>query len=331
MRSMKLLKSFLVFSLVTWGIATAKGGDREIEIRYSPDGSETAAGEASEEVEVALKTLLEDREGRQLLYRKEDGALCYLDIGAEQVKPVEGAAVKHTRFDTWRGGINWDGNRFLYQDGDAINVVNDDGTDRKAVVEGGNPHWWHDPETGVDYVVYNPDSQRISWKGEGKGGGGTLRIAVDGGTPEKIWPHTYDAGLSPDGTHIGEAYKGAFIGNIATGRIVGNLPPNKQHCVGSMLADDSYRLLYERSTEHRAVVIADMDGEIVWRFNRVGSGEIFAGASPNHPDFCVASSSGNKTLYLVHIPTKRYADLGVSLNTYERIGGPWVERKEEEK
>jgi hypothetical protein len=55
------------------------------------------------------------------------------------------------------------------------------------------------------------------------------------------------------------------------------------------------------------------------------SGEIFAEASSNHPEFCVASSSGNKTLYLVHIPTKRYADLGVRLDSYGRIGGPWIE------
>ncbi len=303
--------------------AVAAGAGGETRDGERKDGS--AAGGRSKAVEVELGTLLAGRDGRQLLYRKADGALFCLEMGTETKKPVDGAAVKHTRFDTLRGGINWDGNRFLYQDGDTIRVVNDDGSDAKAVVDGANPHWWRDPETGVDHVVYNPDAHVIPWDGNGTGGGGTMRISVNGGTPEKIWPHTYDAGLSRDGTHIGASYKGAFIGNVETGRIVGNLPPDEQHCVGSMLADNSYRLLYERSTAHRAVVIADAKGKIVWRFDRVGSGEIFAEASPNHPEFCVVSSSANKALYLVHIPTKRYADLGVSLNTYGRVGGPWVE------
>lgn len=292
---------------------TAEGNDRK------------NAAETSERVEVPLKALLAGRKGRQLLHRKEDGALFYLDMGSGTMTSVDGASVKHTRFDIWRGGINQDGKRFLYQHGDTIHVINADGSDRKAVVKGANPHWWRDPETGVDHVVYNPDAHVIPWDGNGTGGGGTMRIPVNGGTPETIWPHTYDAGLSSDGTHIGDSYKGAFIGNVETGRIVGNLPPHEQHCVGSMLADNSYRLLYERSTAHRAVVIADAKGKIVWRFDRVGSGEIFAEASPNHPEFCVVSSSANKALYLVHIPTKRYADLGVSLNTYGRVGGPWVE------
>ncbi len=279
---------------------------------------------ASSRSEVSMEVLLAGRDGRQLFQRKSDGALFYLEMGSGDVVQLKGAAVRHTRFDTWRGGINWDGRRFLYQNGDTVHVVNDDGSRRKAVIEGANPHWWRDPSSGADYVVYNQDASAIPWKSDGTGGPATMRVPVDGGEAEEIWPHCYDAGLSKDGTHIGEAYKGAFIGDRATGRIFGNLPPDEQHCVGSMLADNSYRLLYEKSTTHHHVVIANKDGKIVWSFARIGSGEIFGEASSNNPDFCIVSSSGRNRYYLVEISTKRFADLGVSREKYGRVGGPWV-------
>jgi hypothetical protein len=289
-------------------------------------GAMKEALEASAQSEVSLRAILAGRDGRQLLQRKSDGALFYLEMPSGKMVQVHGATVKRTKYDAWRGGINWDGRRFLYQNGTTIHVVNDDGSGRKALVEGANPHWWRDQDSGADYVVYNQDASMIPCDGDGTGGPATMRIPVEGGQPEEIWPHCYDAGLSKDGTHIGESYKGAFIGDRSTGRIFGNLPPDKQHCVGSMLPDNTYRLLYEKSTAHRHVVIANKEGEIVWSFSRIGSGDIFAETSPNHPDFCIVSSSDTKRYYLVQISTKHYADLGVSLDEYGRIGGPWVGR-----
>ncbi|MBS3733517.1 MAG: hypothetical protein KGY99_01160 [Phycisphaerae bacterium] len=283
-----------------------------------------AAGTAHGRSEVSLKELLGDDAGRQLFYRKSDGALFYFEMRSGEMVRVGEAVVKKGKFDAWRGGINADGRRFLYQKGDTIRVVNDDGAGDKAVVDGANPHWWRDPETGTDYVVYNQDAAKIDWRGDGTGGKPTMRVGVDGGEAEQIWAHCYDAGLSADGTHIGDAYKGAFIGNRTTGEIVGNLPPDEQHCVGSMLPDNTYRMLYEKTTTHHCIVIADTSGKIVWSFERIGSGQIFGEASANHPDFCVVSMSGDQKYYLVRISTKHYADMGVSMEQYQRVGGPWV-------
>jgi hypothetical protein len=194
-------------------------------------------------------------------------------------------------------------------------IVSADGTQRRRVLEGDqvfSPSFWRDPRTGEDCIVYKTRRGHARYQDDrGRSvAGRTILYRLSARTKTELFDFGCDGGLSPDGTHLGEAYRGCMIVDLADGTPY-LLFEDEQACQASISPDHTYRLMH-LYVSHKHIAIRDKRDRLLWELRHpAGSRKWGSPRWSNHPRYCaaVAKYGYEKTgvsfhLVVIHIDTK---------------------------
>ena len=138
------------------------------------------------------------------------------------------------------------------------------------------PHWWVDPASGDEYIVYMDYYEKDTQSAAGRG---TWKQKIvnnqPSGDPVKILNHAFDGGLSKDGTRIGEAYhylhmaRTSDLGGGNGDDISSRMDGGNQCCNASMSPDNQYQIMHLR-IDHEGCNIrdsSDNEVQVIWKPN----------------------------------------------------------------
>ncbi|HUU69689.1 MAG TPA: hypothetical protein VM186_09200 [Planctomycetota bacterium] len=179
-------------------------------------------------------------------------------------------------------------------------VLKADGSANRRILQDenvGEASFWKDPKTGELCVVY------CRTTGKDKRGNVTAETRLyrpsAGANTAKLADGMFNAGLSRDGTHLGNAGGGVQMRDLVTGT-TSQLNVRTSACNASMSPDDTYRIMHLYAP-HRFFGIRDEWDHELWRMEGLNGGDWGLPRWSNHPDFCTVFGRG---LYVVKISTK---------------------------
>ena len=205
-----------------------------------------------------------------------------------------------------------DGQELVFAYDGQAHRMNADGSNRREVLQGQKAYeakFWDDPETGERCIVGTTVNGK-HWYPRNRGVGETYLHRLGSGTKTKLADFPFGGTLSPDGTHLADAYGGLLIKEMASGE-VHVLYGGKQSCNSSLSPDDTYRIMH-LYLPHKYFGFRNKFDEELWRFDQPSeTGELQTPRWSNHPDFCCATAKlGNDyKIMVIHIPTKKYTVL----------------------
>jgi len=179
-------------------------------------------------------------------------------------------------------------------------VLKADGSSKRQILKDenvGEASFWKDPKTGELCVVY------IKFTGKDKRGSqiGETRLyrPSAGANRTKLTDSMFNAGLSRDGTHLGNANGGVWMRDLVNDS-TSQLNVRTSACNASMSPDLTHRIMHLYAP-HRFFGIRDKWDHELWRLEGLNGSDWGLPRWSNHPDFCTAFGRG---LYVVKISTK---------------------------
>jgi hypothetical protein len=273
---------------------------------------------------VAIRQLGEDRKLRR--GEEGDSQIVTIDLDTGVIRVLYEAGATERAQGLSRPFWSPDGERILYSIEGACWIMNADGSQYRRIIEDDtvyDPSFWRDPATGELCVVYKNRQGRPSYTvAEDRAGAGkTLLYRLASKRRETLFDFGCDGGLSPDGTHLGEAYGGCLIVNLTT-RTPHVLFNDRQACQASISPDNTYRLMF-LDASHKGVMIRDAQDRELWKMEPPQAARQWETPRwSNHPDFAMAvakfgaSEETEHKLVLVRIQPKEQVLL-------DSLGGGW--------
>jgi len=203
-----------------------------------------------------------------------------------------------------------DGSQAVFSYDGKCYLARADGTSKRQILTDdrvcGDPSFWKDPQTGELCVVYS----RITGADErGEDVAETWLHRLTGGSRTKLADGMFNAGLSRDGTHLGNAGDGGvWMRDIVTGT-TSRLNVQNTACNGSMSPDDTYRIMHLYAP-HRFFGIRDEWDHELWR---MGGHSFEMPRWSNHPDFCTVQYNGLRVVRISTMEDARVQWLGGGL------------------
>jgi hypothetical protein len=252
------------------------------------------------------KLLGKDLDGAVVLANRELSVV-RIDLRSRATKTLA-TFPKASRFQGLsRPWLSADGKQVVLSYGGKCALMNSDGSGRRSILKNEkvcSPSFWDDPKTGERCIVYK-NIEGKHWYRRGRSPGPTWLHRLKSGKKTKLADFPMDGGLSPDGSHLGEAYGGCLMKDLTTGKMH-VLYRGKQSCNATMSPDNTYRMMH-LYLPHKYFGIRDKFDREHWRItNPKGSGEWQAPRWSNHPNFCMATLKYGKgyRLAVVKIDTK---------------------------
>lgn len=190
-----------------------------------------------------------------------------------------------------------------------------DGSRQTPLLEGVaayEPIPWIDPATGHRCIVYKttdiPDRYPAN-----VGTGKTILRDLVTGVARELADYPFDAGLSLDGTRLGEAYIHCLMKDLVSGE-TRRLNYGGQACHGSMSPDNTYRIMHLNLVHSHIVVRDEFDVESLNIRIPPGGRSWQTPRWSNHPDYAMAVlRSGEErdyTMVVLNLRERRMAILG---------------------
>ena len=136
------------------------------------------------------------------------------------------------------------------------------------------PHWWVDPASGDEYIVYMDYYEKDTQSAAGRG---TWKQKIVNNQPSgntvKILNHAFDGGLSKDGTRIGEAYHYLYMARTSDlgggngDNISSRMDGGNQCCNASLSPDNQYHIMHLRIDHGGCNIRDENDSEVqvIWK------------------------------------------------------------------
>jgi hypothetical protein len=176
-----------------------------------------------------------------------------------------------------------------------------------------DPIFWDDPKSGERCVVFK-DRNAKDLYGTNRGGK-TLLYRPRLAQVRKIADFPCDGGLSLDGTHLGEAFGGCLIVDVAK-QEYHVLCEGREASDASMSPDNTWRLMHLASPPDHFAIRNKFDQEL-WRIDKPSGSEGWRYPRfSNDPNFCAAIVAPGGVPAVVRIDTKRVV-------TLDELGGDW--------
>jgi len=265
---------------------------------------------------------------RQMLGRDLDGAkilatrdlgVVFIDLKTRRVTKIA-SFPKARRFQGLsRPDLSADAREVIFSYGGRCYIANSNGSGKRRVLNREqvySPSFWDDPKTGERCIVYKT-SEGKHWYRKGRKVGATWLFRPRSRRKTKLADFPMDGGLSPDGTHLGEAYGGCLIKDLRANKMY-VLYGGKQACNASMSPDNTYRIMH-LYLPHSWFGIRDKFDREHWKIrNPKGSSEWQTPRWSNHPNFCMATAKfrNEYRLVVVQIDTRQTVVL-------HEMGGGW--------
>ena len=200
-----------------------------------------------------------------------------------------------------------DAREVIVSHGGKAYIMDSDGKNKREAVPGETAYgasFWQDPNTGERCIVYKTVNGK-HWFNKHKGVGTTWLYRPKSGKKTKLADFPFDGGLSPDGSHLADAYGGCIMKDLKTGK-VHILYRGKQACNATMSPDSTYRLMH-LYLPHDYFGIRDKFDKEHWRITKPkDSQEWQTPRFSNHPNFCAATAKygGEYKIVIIQIDTK---------------------------
>lgn len=164
-------------------------------------------------------------------------------------------------------------------------------------------YWWDEIHSNL-CIVYKNHEEKHRFP-DHKKYGNTYLYNLETKTNEMIADFPCDGGLSKDGTHLGEAYRGCLIYSRHEKKYYELY--GYQSCSASMSPDNTYRIMHLYRT-HLAFGIRNKNDQELWKMKPPAPGNRWQDPRwSNHPDFCTALIKVDGVYYicLVQISTQK--------------------------
>ncbi len=224
--------------------------------------------------------------------------------------------------------FNPQGNRILFSSTFApseISILSLDNLQMTSIGMGAHPHWWIDPQSGENWIVYRTTNMLYTGFPLGR----TMKQRVDHnnlpiGEPAELFPYGFGGGISRDGRFLATGYAHLIIADLQLGTFqqpLGNrqLPDGEnQACDISVAPDDSQCVMHLRLSEcgegrHDFFGVCNFDGSNYVSFQKPENTEEWQTPEwSTHPDFGTAVATrkdGTYDIYIVRLSDQKYLRL----------------------